>query len=209
MKKMLVLIMMLLCVSWVSALPIVNDASFESYNVADYEFDPAGVVAWTPVSPGWNYWSAPDIAGTGISQELGTFMNPVLAQNGDQAGVIWCPGGEIAQTISGWVAGQQYTVYWYERSRPGYTGELTVYVNSTAWSADHAVSNAAWTLNWFTFTPANANAKNLRFYHSGGWDNMVYIDNVHIVEGATVPEPATLSILGMGILGLLRFRKKA
>jgi hypothetical protein len=163
----------------------VYDSSFESPDVADYQFAAAGT-AWTPNTPGWDYWSAADIAGTGISQELGTFMNPVNAYDGDQAGVVWCPGGEIGQTIGNFVPGKTYKVSWAERSRPSYAGDLWVLIDSGTLMASHTVGNTDWTIQNAYFV-ATSITHRLRFFHSGTWDNMIYIDAVSVVKVDTTP----------------------
>ena len=71
--------------------------------------------------------------------------------------------------------------------------------------ADHAVSiNGAWTEQTVQFT-ATAASHNLRFYNSGAYDQMEFIDAVSIVE--VVPEPMTMILLGLGGMALIRRKR--
>lgn len=79
-------------------------------------------------------------------------------------------------------------------------------------------SNDEWSQVFFNLPASADNASiDLRFQvnHNGGnADDFGLIDSVELLAGSqtslgsTIPEPATFSLLGLGLLGLLRFRKK-
>jgi len=160
-------------------------------------------VTWAPVGAGWDFFVGGTGFHSGVSQENMTFTNGTLTDAGEQMGVLWCGSDEIAQTIHGFEIGTTYDISWTEGARSGYSDVyLWVLMDGATLMASHNLSfTGSLTQQTVQFT-ATSTSHRLRFFNSGGWDQMVHIDDVQIV-----PEPATMMLLGLGSLALIRKRK--
>ena len=122
----------------------------------------------------------------------------------------------VSQTITGLVAGQQYTLTWEYGGRPGSGGteSMNVLLNGSTIATDSSgvVSQLTWTGNSYTFVAGKGETSvTLSFEGSapgpGGSDS--YGNEVTDVALYATPEPATWLLLlsGLGLLGFAMWRK--
>jgi hypothetical protein len=127
----------------------------------------------------------------------------------------------LSQTITGLTIGATYSVSfdWAAAQQQGYNGATTeawqvslgsqTQTTITINNADHGFSG------WFTATmdfTATSASEMLTFLSTGGPSGtqppFVLLDNVSMVLRQAVPEPMTLSVLGIGLLGAAALRRR-
>ena len=102
---------------------------------------------------------------------------------------MWCPGNEIAQTITGFEIGKKYSVSWATAGRPGNAdGNLWVLIDAVT-IADYIVDNTDGFIHTNVEFIATATSHRLRFFHNNPWARSIFIDDVNIVDPLeTFPE---------------------
>jgi hypothetical protein len=130
--------------------------------------------------------------------------------------------GAISQTINGLTPGQNYTVgfWWAAAQQEFFNGptfdqwqvSLGAQTQSTAFVNIPSNGFSGWMYQTFTFTAAN-NSDVLSFFANGGPPGVppfALLDGVTLNANA-VPEPATLSLLALGMVGYgaARLRRRA
>jgi hypothetical protein len=113
------------------------------------------------------------------------------------------PNGAIQQTLSGLVLGQSYSFSMDVEvvgSLPLVTvGNLTV---SLSGGPPFPVGTDSWTPETGTFI-ANATSPVLKIMNQTPGQQITFIDNI-AVSGPTVPEPTTIPVLALVVIGFLR-----
>ena len=141
------------------------------------------------VTNSWDY--APSAFRCGvIPQNEGSFCPTLAAAEGNQFGYLWCGGDEIAQTINGLVTGVVYNISWAEAARTasGAGGKLWVLMDDETISASHDIPADETWVHTNVYFKATATSHRLRFFHSGAWDKMIFIDKVEVGAPETFPK---------------------
>jgi PEP-CTERM motif len=113
----------------------------------------------------------------------------------------------VSQTITGLVAGQQYTLTWEYGGRPGSGGEEAMNVllggNLIATDSSGIVSTLTWTGNTYTFIAGPGGTETLSFVGLDESGNGSYGNEVTDISLTATPEPSTWLLLlsGFGLLG--------
>lgn len=184
---------------------VVTNASFEAptYTSGNYAYDPTGVPGWTfSGRAGISASSSPWFAGAPPDGSQAAFIQSAPSTN-----------GTISQTLTGFTAGQSYSVTFWIADRPSYSADpVTVSLGGT---------------NLGTFTPTTtsfvqvttstliASATSMTLVFTGAassGDINSAIDLVSVSGGSTpIPEPAGAALLlaGISILYAVRRRKGA
>lgn len=169
---------------------------------------------------GWSLFPNGSVPGwTSNNNELEIDYTPILggaegsvAYDGSQsAEVDGSTFDTLSQTVSGLTVGARYTLSWAYGSRPGSGPQrLDVSFGGTSIAtntSDGSGNVVVWTPNSYTVV-ANATSETLSFaaLDVGGASSVG--NELDAVSLTAVPEPASLCLVGSGLLGLRLFRRK-
>ena len=107
---------------------LIASAAIASVNVENFSFEEPNVtdrVWFEGVTNYWDYYGGPFTSnGVGlINENNSTFCPSLPAADGSQFAFLWCgSGAEIAQTMSGYVSNQTYSIAWAAAARGATTG---------------------------------------------------------------------------------------
>lgn len=129
-------------------------------------------------------------------------------------------GVPVTQTIAGLTAGARYAVsfYWALAQQDPFVGDTTGQIavtfgdatQSTVVKSQVSQGFTPWALETFTFT-ATSTSQVLSFLGIGtpqGVPPFELLDGVSVFAVDTVPEPAMLGLMGLGLVGLAGLRRR-
>lgn len=168
------------------------------FDHADITVNPVDFVGWTASGNTGNYFSVgPDRTGAGMySAMIGTMgSDTILSQTQDLATV----------------AGQQYLVSFWLKNTQGYSGDpFQVIFDGRTLASWTTAGPFNWTQFSFLATAGASNAELTFSLHNN--PSFYYLDDVSvtatIAPPAPTPEPASLALLGTGLLAAAALRHK-
>jgi len=182
------------------------EAAFPDPDGNGFEYRPSGP------GLGWTF-----TGGAGVSMNNRGFMaGQANAPEGGQIAFLQRDAAVIEQTIAGFEHGKMYSLGWSQKNRVGgnfNANDLLVELigpdDDVLTLFDALVDTASWEEIVSGAFVAGADAYTLRFSTSNplGGDSSSLIDDVHLIFANEIPEPATLALLALGGLALLRRRK--
>jgi hypothetical protein len=187
---------------------LIVNGGFETPHLGSgYQYDPSGA------GVGWDFGGGL-LGDSGISGNNSNFTigNP-LAPEGTQVAFLQNAGSVFSQTIDGFT-GDAYTVAFFAAQRGGGGGTLPS-VQDFAVAIDGIVIGTflptGTTYTEFTTAPfiVAAGSHTLSFTGlntAGAFDVTAFVDDVRI-RARTVPEPTSFTMLGLGALGVLLYRR--
>lgn len=183
----------------------IGDASFETVPM------PTGGFAYQVTGSSWNF-----LSDSGISSDGGPFYTG-SAPAGTQAAFIQSgvngqgqsAQGQITQTLTGLSVGTTYDFTYFAAARAGFTGDAI----DVSFAGQDLGTVTPVTANFVLETTQSFVATSTTGLLSflGGVSPTDYdsaIDSVSINSSATVPEPASLVMLGAGLIGFSMVRRK-
>jgi hypothetical protein len=139
------------------------------------------------------------------ASELGSSIYLISSPNSGQFAVVLANASATLSQSFATTPGEAYQLsFWLYNSGPPNTFQALV--NGTPLYAQTDLAWQPYTQNSVTFV-ADSDLTTLAFNEGHGWTGNFYLDDVDV---APVPEPATMFLLGSGILGLagMRMRRK-
>jgi hypothetical protein len=200
----------------VQAAPITNlvvNGSFEDNGTSIFSSNPNGWVLYNPIN-GWTSTGKVEV------QENGLYAGSVAYD-----GTHWAeldshnnhPGSvAIAQTLTT-VVGMEYTLTFAFAGRPTYgvrqnVLDVGINGNMVRYQKGSAPNHLNWEVLSRTFIGTGSD---VIYFADGGLINTQYndtfgtlLDNVTVYGTQAVPEPATMGLFGLGLLGLVGFARK-
>lgn len=192
------------------AVPVLTNLGFE----APFPDPEGNGFEYRPVGPGlgWTF-----TGGAGVSMNARGFMaGQANAPEGGQIGFLQGAGAIIEQALAGFEPGKMYSLSWAQKTRlggPFNTNDLLVELigsGDVLTLFGGLVESGAWEEVTSDAFVASADAYTLRFSTRNplGGDSSTFIDDVRFNFISEIPEPATVALLGLGALGVLRRRKR-
>lgn len=200
MKKTLSLCVLVLTTVFTAAAgPVVQDSSFENVSPGSYPFyEFFGGFS----SPSWTFGG-----GSGVDPSSGTWFVPA-PPDGTNAAFLQNISS-FSQTISGFTIGNLYTVSYYAAQRPGYAANsIDVSLGGVDLGA-YLPSSTAFVQVTTSSMTATSDTMALTFqgtFNGGDFDSAV--DVVTISDPSPAPEPSTLVLGGLSLIGLGILRRK-
>lgn len=118
------------------------------------------------------------------------------------------PRPSASQTVSGLVVGQSYLLEWETLRHFGGTGSsFGVFLDAVNVLTSGNPSFTVWAADSYSFTAANTSVV-VAFAAELAGDTSYYLDNVSLNAVNRIPEPASITLLGLGLVGLGFSRRK-